>query len=750
MATFSSATLRTSIVSSRTWLGLLLFVTLVGTQLGRSHDRAASSPLGALSSSSKGNGWIAFGSDRQGNLDIYRMDYDGSNTTRLTSDPASDSDPAWSPDGTLIAFASRRTGNGEIYVMDPDGSNVLQLSGGSGKKSQPAWSPTGDRIAYTGKEGGNEDIFVMDANGSNVVRLTTNLGRDADAAWSPAGNRIAYTSRRGGNIDVYVMRPDGSSRRRLTTDPGIDSQPAWSPDGSLIAFTSDRDGNQEIYVMGADGSGQTNLTTTAGNDSDPAFAPEAGYRLLFVSDRLGNRDVFVTWKAGTGQEQFPLTEQTGIDVAPSWQPLVASPPSGSPIEHIVVIFQENQSFDSVLGQLCIQDGRCDGVQRGEISNGSSIDLRHPSPDVVPAVNHGWYAQYDGMNGGQMNGFDKINGCTAAQDHACYQQYEPEQIPNLAALARSFVISDRTFEGDSVGSWGAHFILASPQLNGFYQALHHPDGPPDGPGWGCDSGMLGPWAPTLSKYYADHYPAGPDEDVPTCVPKQDGSGPYKPSPVPWTQTIMNRMDEAGRPWKIYAPGPERSAYGWAICPTFADCLYTSQNANHVDPEQFAIDAANGDIANLSFVIPRSSESQHNGTSMLAGDNWIGAQVDAVMNGPDWDTSAIFITYDDCGCFYDHVPPPDDGLGIRVPMVIVSPYAKAGFTDSRVASFASLQAFTEHTFGLAPMSIEDATAYDYGGSFDFSQQPLPPIELEQRPLAPEVVQWLRRHPPPRGGT
>jgi phospholipase C len=131
-------------------------------------------------------------------------------------------------------------------------------------------------------------------------------------------------------------------------------------------------------------------------------------------------------------------------------------------------------------------------------------------------------------------------------------------------------------------------------------------------------------------------------------------------------------------------------------------------------------------------------------MTVGDNWIGQVVGAIMNGPQWGSTAIFITWDDCGCFYDHVAPPP-GLGIREPMVIVSPYAKPGFTDSNTASFASMLAFTEHTFGLPPLGIADATAYDYSASFDFGKAPLPPITLSRHKLPPGVERWLKTHPP-----
>jgi phospholipase C len=115
----------------------------------------------------------------------------------------------------------------------------------------------------------------------------------------------------------------------------------------------------------------------------------------------------------------------------------------------------------------------------------------------------------------------------------------------------------------------------------------------------------------------------------------------------------------------------------------------------------------------------------------------------MNGPDWDSTAIFITWDDCGCFYDHVPPPTD-LGIREPFLIVSPYAKPGFTDSNVASFASMLTFAERTFGLAPLSNIDADAYAYEDAFDFTQAPLRPIALPQHPVPELSIRWLTHNP------
>ena len=121
-------------------------------------------------------------------------------------------------------------------------------------------------------------------------------------------------------------------------------------------------------------------------------------------------------------------------------------------------------------------------------------------------------------------------------------------------------------------------------------------------------------------------------------------------------------------------------------------------------------------------------------MIEGDNWVGKVVGAVMrNRREWNSTAIFLAWDDCGCFYDQVRPPL-GQGIRLPMIMISPWAKPLFVDHTKATLASMLAFTEHVYGLPPLpGGEDATAYDYLQSFDFSQQPQPPIA--NRPMRPD---------------
>jgi phospholipase C len=440
--------------------------------------------------------------------------------------------------------------------------------------------------------------------------------------------------------------------------------------------------------------------------------------------------------------------------------------TASPIAHVVVLIQENHSFDNVLGLLCLQLGRCEGPMT--LADGTPVGLTStgmiPLPkakNIVPTAPHSVQAQTTAIDGGKMDGFDLMvaNGENCAgPDFDCYQAFEPKQIPNLVALASSFVIADHTFQSDLEASWGSHLGFVAGTLDGFSgdNPVNHPTsldptplpaGFSLGPGWGCDSNRDALWTS----------PSGQTVFEPSCVPFPDGSGTYldalgKTSPVPWVPTIMDRLSSAGLPWKLYAgaeldkvaSGFEASGYQWAICPTFADCLETTQAKNLALASQVITDATNGTLPAVSIVTPTLMNSQHNTVSMGKGDNWIGDVVGAIMSGPQWSSTAIFITYDDCGCFYDHVAPPS-GLGIRVPMVIVSPFAKRGFTDSNVASFASLLAFIEHNFGLRPLAKADAKAYDFSNSFNFSQPVLSTIPMSTSLETPEDQEYMKQHPP-----
>ena len=271
------------------------------------------------------NSKIAFSSKRDGNDEIYSMYADGTSPTRLTNNPASDYDPAYSPTAQKIAFTSKRDGNDEIYVMNADGSGVTRLTNNTASDAYPVFSPDGQKIAFTSTRDGNSEIYVMNADGTNQTRLTNNTAFDGWPSFSPDSQKIVFTSLRdgGANFEIYSMNADGTNQTRLTTDPGYDMFASYSPNGQKIAFSSTRDGNLEIYSMNADGTNQTRLTNNPASDTYPAFSPDSS-QIAFDSNRDGNDEIYVMKADGTGQTR--LTNAAGLDSYPDWHTVDSTPP----------------------------------------------------------------------------------------------------------------------------------------------------------------------------------------------------------------------------------------------------------------------------------------------------------------------------------------------------------------------------------------------------------------------------------------
>lgn len=261
---------------------------------------------------------IAFTSTRDDPAgDIYRTTVDGTVTGRLTSDPAADSQPAWSPDGTRIAFVSNRDGNDEIYVMDSGGGHQTRLTSDPGADEEPDWSPDGTRIAFSSdREGaalghpGEPQVFVMRADGSTPTRITAETPRARTPSWSPDGGRLAYDA----SGEVKTSHIDGA----FATSLGLGRNPRWSPDGTGIAFdVVDMSTNtlEEIYWMRSDGSNRTRLTTSPDkHDVKPSWGP-GGTKIVFASDSSGKPQLFVSNLAGTNTR---ITNNAAIDTDPDW------------------------------------------------------------------------------------------------------------------------------------------------------------------------------------------------------------------------------------------------------------------------------------------------------------------------------------------------------------------------------------------------------------------------------------------------
>jgi CSLREA domain-containing protein len=264
---------------------------------------------------------ILFETNRDGNLEIYVMNGDGTNPTRLTYNHSADANPAWSPDRTKIAFTSLRHGNLDIYVMDADGSNERRLTDNHSIDDGSSWSPDGTKIAFWSFRDGNAEIYVMNADGSNQRRLTFDSREDIQPEWSPDGTKIAFTSNRAKvlNLDIYVMNADGSNVRRVTTHDAVDESPSWSADGTKIAFTSNRLGalDFEVWVMNADGTGAVRLTRAAHTSVRPSWSRD-GSKIAFASNRTGLVNFEIYTMNPDGSNQTRLTNHGAIDFAPHW------------------------------------------------------------------------------------------------------------------------------------------------------------------------------------------------------------------------------------------------------------------------------------------------------------------------------------------------------------------------------------------------------------------------------------------------
>ena len=388
------------------------------------------------------------------------------------------------------------------------------------------------------------------------------------------------------------------------------------------------------------------------------------------------------------------------------------------ITHWVFLIKENRPFDHYFGTF----PGAYGATTGTISTGQVIPLSH-APDVMPEdLSHSWIAAQTAIDYGRMDQFNV--GCV--DNDICMSQFYQQDIPNYWTYASTFTLADQAFSSLHGVSFPNHLYIVTAQSGGVI------DNPPQQTNaWGCDSptGTTVPWVNTEG-YVSDVFP---------CFD---------------FMTLADSMQSANLSWAYYAPSQGERGYAWSALDAINHIRNTSLWTEHVFPNaQFVTDAQSGNLPSLSWVTPPGFQSEHpKGTGVCDGENWTVSMINAVMEGPDWNSTAIVLTWDDYGGFYDHVPPPQldfFGFGARVPWIIISPYAKPGYISHTIYEFSSFLKTVEERFGLAPLTERDANANDILDSFDFTQPPLPPLVLTQR-QCPVVSPLQVNFAPQKAGT
>lgn len=399
---------------------------------------------------------------------------------------------------------------------------------------------------------------------------------------------------------------------------------------------------------------------------------------------------------GTPQAPVPVLETTATATTPD------------PIQHIVIIVKENRSFDNYFGQF----PGADGAAAGRLSNGQVVPLGHTPDHTLLDINHAGDAARVAVDSGRMDGFDRLDGAIQDGKDVALSQLYRSDIPNYWTYALTFTLDDHFFSTILGPSYPNHLVTVAassnntddnPVLNTYHS-------------WGCDAGQFTKVEQVDPATGARHF-------IRPCFDMT---------------TLPDLLDKAGVSWKYYAPAQNQSGYIWSALDSIRHIRYSPLwQSNVVDTGQFIKDIKAGTLPQVSWVVMNESVSEHPPHSACAGENWTVTQLNALMQSPLWSSTAVFVTWDDFGGFYDHVAPPqinDIAYGPRVPTIVISPYARPHFVDHQTYDFASILRYIEDKFGLPQMSEYDGRARSIGNDLNLDQKPLPSMILQTRTCPP----------------
>src|SRR5208283_533625 len=336
--------------------------------------------------------------------------------------------------------------------------------------------------------------------------------------------------------------------------------------------------------------------------------------------------------------------------------------------------KENHSFDNYFGEF----PGANGATTGNSKTQKGMPLT-PMSDAPVNCTHTWASAHRDIDGGKMDGFYDECGANA------YVQAEPSLIPNYWAYAKTYGLADNLFGQMAGPSFPSHMYVFS-ENSGNAVDIPNVSGVL---GWGCDAAAQGAVVKSINPATGAVYYQAP------C----------------FTMTTMGDViDAAGVTWRIYSPQPGHGGYVFNFGSYYNNLWSGSQRANDVSGKQFCSDLTQGQLPQVSWITPPIGGSDHPPFSITDGENWTVQQVNCIMNSPYWSSTLILVVWDDWGGFYDHVAPSDAGFfgyGIRVPLLVISPYAKPGYIGHKLYSFDSINKEIETVFHV-PCLLTDCSA------------------------------------------
>ena len=390
------------------------------------------------------------------------------------------------------------------------------------------------------------------------------------------------------------------------------------------------------------------------------------------------------------------------------------------IQHFVFIIKENHTFDNYFGKFPGANGATSGTR----SDGVVLQLG-PMPDVTAhGFGHTIENSLTGIDNGKMDGFDLLDEGDENGDNLAYRQFDSTGIPNYWYYAQHYVLADNMFSSLHGPSYPNHIYTVAADNHGIIDL---------------------PYDPTQARWHASS--GGCDAVPSTFVRTIDEQGNINAMfPCYDFQVLTDLLDNANPPvsWKYYAPSAGEPGYIWSVLDAINHVRNSAEWQQNVLPvSQFATDALNGNLPAVSWIVTGVAD-EHPPDSTCYGEGWTVQQINAIMQGPDWASTAIFLVWDDFGGQFDHVPPPTVdgyGLGMRVPLIVISPYAIPGKVSHTQYEFASVLKTIEERFGLPFLSERDANANDLWDTLNFANLSHLPKILQPRVCPPNTVSQVQ---------